>query len=230
MKGGRLLIVGGPAGFYGPTAQRDQRVVHFVSEESKSSRDAHFTIPAKVGAVILTRFLAHRLSDAVIAACKDRQVPCYGVFRSPGSVTRLLASVLDWKHYEGAHGKEEMPAKLGDIARIVTVDPDDQAFHDEEEQMGKVTSISAAPAPTRALPAAVVASSTAPEVEVVVTDPTEREILNIFRDARAALALAEELTLSALRKARENEKRADANNEAAQRLAALRELLVGSTK
>lgn len=205
----RIMIVGGPSGFFGPTIQNEPGIVHHVSTE-RSNNEMSFTLPHRVGAVIVTRFLSHRLSAAVVDACKERGVPVFGIFRAPGPVVSILRQVFGWKHPDKGH--DTMSATLGDIAPQLA---EIRGGHDDEE-------VTEMPQPVQSVAAPPLRVVTVP---TPVIDESEAEIVRLFQDVKAAVALAEETAINAMRKAREEAARAQENAQAAQVLATLKGLL-----
>lgn len=185
--GKRILVIGGASGAYGQTMQRDQRVIHLVSTETGGRRDHTFTLPTKVGVVLVTRFAAASLTRDAQAQAKAAGIPAIGLFKSYGAVTRILQQALGWTDTsEPAAPTLRTTALAEGLAgvRVPHVDPTptiDRPF----------------PAPVQAAPVAAPAEEPAP----LSAEETERELIRVFDEAQSALSLARETALTVYRDA-----------------------------
>lgn len=211
-----VLLVGGPGGSYGPRLQRDARFQHHVCTEA-SRKDASYLVPREIGCVLLSNHVSVALTKNIVGQCEHRRIPIFGTFRSTGSVARaaeLAASLAPPKTNGHAPYTNGHPAPLPRL-----IPPDSKPFQvipdDDPDEAAAEAALAAVDAsimtPTRA--------SQEPPKPITGT-PEEDAIRRVFADARAAIDLAEETTLSVIAAARDGV-------EASRKLARLQQLLNG---
>jgi len=100
--GRRVLVVGSPPGTFEDKYLRNPYLTFWPSTEH-SAKDAARTVPAEVGAVLMTTMLSHDLSRNVRQQAVDRGLVYPVDVMSPGKVRRALALVMEM----GTRSKEE---------------------------------------------------------------------------------------------------------------------------
>jgi len=110
--GQRVMIVGGPSGSY--EIDHDDRFVHYASTETTERTAARFSIPHKVGALLLTKNVGLNLQRIAIDKAREAGVDTYGPMTSVGAVNRVIREV----HSQERAGRPEVVSS-GPPVRIV---------------------------------------------------------------------------------------------------------------
>jgi hypothetical protein len=87
--GRKVVIVGGPGGRFADWIHRHKEIDHVESTEARPS-DSTFTLSARTGVVVLTRYVSMTLHHAVMADCERRALPLFGVYNTYNAVNKAL--------------------------------------------------------------------------------------------------------------------------------------------
>lgn len=242
-RGERILLAGGPGGSYGEKIERDKRFEHLKSTEP-SNRDRNYILPRGIGCVLISNHISVMLTKAIVQQCEHRKIKVFGTFRSCGSITRAVEvalALVPSPPKPPVAPQRPLPATNGTHHHNGTNGhgmPSDDALEQEEaaataqlaEVDRKVTTPPApahVPAPPNPIAAAALGLRAMPPGAAALTkDPLDddqqvKALRYLFGELRAALDLAEQSAVDAIKQAR----KANASADAVEKLAALQKTL-----